>query len=94
MNQRVLTPDLTVIVIGDPERSRQRAQARGTYSRYHHGETAAGASERERYLEVAEALSARRFPVALIEAGLKPAHQVADKIIHHYLKLPRHPAAA
>lgn len=63
LNQYADKPDLTIFLVGQPERSRAQAEQRGTYSRFHEGGTAAGEVEDRLYRTVAHQLSEADYDV-------------------------------
>ncbi|SCG43398.1 dTMP kinase [Micromonospora halophytica] len=81
LNQYVDRPDLTIILTGDPTRSRARAAARGIHSRFHRGGPGAGQQERERYAEVAVELAEAGFPVHLHDIGEQTPNEVAAELL-------------
>ncbi|WP_320064984.1 dTMP kinase [Micromonospora sp. RTGN7] len=88
LNRYADRPDLTIILTGDPTRSRTRAAARGIHSRFHRGGPEAGRRERERYDQVAVELAEAGFPVHLHEVGeQKPADLAAELLIRVRLLL-------
>ncbi|AEH09399.1 MULTISPECIES: dTMP kinase [Protofrankia] len=70
-------PDLTVILTGDPIRSRERAARRGLYNRFHRGGPEAGAAEAEAYRAVAAELQAAGHAVVVHDIGTQTAEEVA-----------------
>ncbi|MGC5055038.1 dTMP kinase [Micromonospora sp. DT48] len=80
LNRYVDKPDLTIILTGDPVRSRARAAARGIHSRFHRGGHEAGRQERERYEQVAVELAAAGFPVHLQEVAERTAERVTHEL--------------
>jgi dTMP kinase len=82
LNRYADRPGLTIILTGDPVRSRARAAARGIHSRFHRGGPEAGLRERERYVQVAAELAEAGFPVHLHEVGeQKPEEVAADLLV-------------
>ncbi|MBL7499786.1 dTMP kinase [Frankia sp. CNm7] len=69
-------PDLTVILTGDPARSRERAARRGLYSRFHHGGPEAGTAETEAYRTVAAELEAAGYAILVQDIGTQTAEEV------------------
>lgn len=78
MNQYADVPDLTIILTGDPERSRARAHQRGTYNRFHQGD---GRTEAALYRTVARELIETGWPVAHHEVANDPAETVAAGLL-------------
>jgi dTMP kinase len=74
LNQYADRPDLTVILTGDPARSRARAHHRGTYSRFHRDD---GGPEHALYRTVVRDLTAAGWPVMHHEVADEPAEAVA-----------------
>lgn len=70
-------PDLTVILTGDPVRSRERAAQRGLYSRFHRGGPEAGAAEAHAYRAVAAELEAAGYAVMMQDIGVQTGEEVA-----------------
>jgi dTMP kinase len=70
-------PDLTIVLADDPARSRQRADQRGSYSRFHRGGLAAGAAEADAYSAVADELEGAGYAVLVHDIGTQPAEEVA-----------------
>ncbi|MBO4164087.1 dTMP kinase [Micromonospora antibiotica] len=81
LNQHIDRPHLTIILTGDPVRSRARAAARGIHSRFHRGGPEAGYHERERYDQVAEELAEAGFPVHLHDVGEQQPEEVAAALL-------------
>ncbi|WFE96563.1 dTMP kinase [Micromonospora sp. WMMD987] len=81
LNQHIDRPHLTVILSGDPVRSRARAAARGIHSRFHRGGPEAGRQERERYEQVAGELAGAGFPVHRHEIGEQTPGEVAAALL-------------
>jgi dTMP kinase len=75
LNQYADQPDLTVILTGDPGRSRQRAAGRGTYSRFHRGGTAARVVEDRLYRDVVHRL--REAGQAVLHHAVKQESAIA-----------------
>ncbi|WP_045875820.1 dTMP kinase [Pseudofrankia sp. DC12] len=70
-------PDLTVILLGEPTRSRERAAQRGHYSRFHGGGPEAALAEAATYRNVAAELHAAGYPVLVHDIGAQSAAEVA-----------------
>ena len=77
LNQHADRPDLTVILLGDPNRSRERAERRGLYSRFHRGGRAAGATETALYRAVAAELKQAAYDVLVHNIGRQTPEAVA-----------------
>ncbi|MFC7723312.1 dTMP kinase [Nonomuraea recticatena] len=75
--RHALRADLAVFLLGDPEVCLRRAQERGTYSRFHHGELAAAETERVLFAETAEQFRATGTPTLIHEIGHADAGEVA-----------------
>ncbi len=73
LHQHADIPDLTVILTGDPARSRAHAQQRGVYSRFHGIDPAAEAAL---YRNVARDLRSAGWPVLHHEIGDKTSDAV------------------
>jgi len=73
-------PDLTVILTGDPVRSRERAARRGVYSRFYRGGTEAGAAEVQAYQAAAVRLRDAGYAVLLHDVGAQTAEEVAGLV--------------
>jgi dTMP kinase len=80
LNQYADVPDLTVIFTGDPKRSRQRAEQRGTYSRFHGGHQAAVREDRL-YRQVAGELETDGWPMLHHELGDEAPEAVAELLL-------------
>lgn len=70
-------PDLTVILTGDPTRSRARAEQRGLYSRFHRGGPEAGVTETQDYRAIAGELEAAGYAVLVQDIGRQTPDEVA-----------------
>jgi dTMP kinase len=77
INAQADPPDLTLILLGNPVRLRQRAELRGTYSRFHQSIT----NEVDRYRDVAERLAAAGHRTIVHDIGDRSAEQVADDLL-------------
>lgn len=93
LNQYADPPDLTVILTGQPQRSGTRAEERGTYSRFHHGGTAARMAEDQLYRNVAQMLTEDRQPVLHHDIGDDPPEAVAGVILQALLTRIEHPGS-
>ncbi len=80
LNQYADRPDLTVILLGDPTRSRQRAERRGLYSRFHRGGRAAGDAQMALYRVVAAELEQAGYDVLAHEVGTQAPAEVAGAL--------------
>jgi dTMP kinase len=78
LNQYANIPDLTIILTGDPARSRARAHQRGTYSRFHQGDSA---TEAALYRTVARELAETGWPVVQHEVADDSAEDVAAGLL-------------
>ncbi|MFI9639422.1 dTMP kinase [Micromonospora sp. NPDC051925] len=87
LNQYVDRPDLTIILTGDPARSRARAAARGIHSRFHRGGPEAGRQERERYDQAAVELTRAGFSVHRHEVGEQNPEEVAAALLQQVRRL-------
>jgi dTMP kinase len=83
LNQYADVPDLTVILTGDPERSRARAHQRGTYSRFHRGDSG---TEAALYRTVARELADAGRPVVHHEVADDSAETVAASLLDAILE--------
>ncbi|MFG2051301.1 dTMP kinase [Micromonospora sp. NPDC048935] len=90
LNRYIRLPDLTVILTGDPTRSRNRAAERGIHSRFHRGGAEAGIQERDLYLQVAEELAEAGFPVHVHEIGDQRQDEVAIELFTRIRTLLTH----
>ncbi|WP_308042506.1 dTMP kinase [Micromonospora sp. PLK6-60] len=81
LNRYADRPDLTIILTGDPTRSRTRAAERGIHSRFHRGGPEAGRQERDLYVQVAEELIGVGFRVHLHDVGEQFPDQVAAALL-------------
>ncbi|WP_322760942.1 dTMP kinase [Frankia sp. Cr2] len=87
-------PDLTVILAGDPTRSRERAKQRGLYSRFHRGGAEAGVAEAGGYRAVAAKLEAGGYAVLVHDIGDQTGEEVAAVLASSVLtRLTGTPAA-
>lgn len=66
-----------MILLGDPVRSRERAEKRGLYSRFHRGGHAAGATETALYRIVAAELEQAGYDVLVHDIGRQTPQEVA-----------------
>ncbi|MGC4894655.1 dTMP kinase [Micromonospora sp. DT31] len=80
LNQYADRPDLTIILTGDPVRSRARAAERGIHSRFHRGGPESGRQERDLYVQVASELDDAGFRVHVHDVGEQPPEQVAAEL--------------
>jgi dTMP kinase len=89
INRHIDRPDLTIILTGDPTRSRARAADRGTHSRFHRGGAEAGRAENDLYLQVATELTEAAFTVQVYDVSDHQPEQVAaalfDQVRTHLL---------
>ncbi|MCI4064512.1 dTMP kinase [Micromonospora sp. R77] len=92
LNRYVDRPDLTIILTGDPTRSRARAAERGIHSRFHRGGPAAGAEERDLYVQVAEELAGAGFVVHRHDVGEQQPDEVARMLFAQVRALDTEPA--
>jgi dTMP kinase len=69
--------DLTVILLGDPARSRERAERRRLCSRFHRGGRAARDTEMALYRVVASELEQAGYEVLVHEIGRQAPAEVA-----------------
>lgn len=83
LNQYAEVPDLTIILTGDPARSRARAHQRGTYSRFHRDD---GYTEATLYRTVARELARAGWPVMHHEVADDPAEAVAAGLLNAILE--------
>lgn len=79
--QHIFCPDLAVLLSGVPAICRTRAAARGTYSRFHEGGTAAGEREASLYTWVGELLAEAGYPVVTVDTTGRPADWVAAEVL-------------
>jgi dTMP kinase len=86
LNQHADTPDLTIILVGRPARSRARAHRRGIYSRFHRGPATAGVIEQRLYRDAAAALSALGHSVLVHDVQLAPPEAVAGTLLDEILR--------
>lgn len=94
LNQYANTPDLTVILTGEPQQSEQRAVDRGVYSRFHHGGTAARVVEDRLYRDVVHQLRERGEAVLHHEIKDDPPDAVAAVLLQAVLERLNPPQAA
>ncbi|MEV0325444.1 dTMP kinase [Micromonospora echinospora] len=81
LNRYAERPDLTLILTGDPVRSRTRAAARGIHSRFHRGGPEAGARERDLYDQAVSELAAAGHLVHVHEVGEQTPDEVANALL-------------
>ncbi|WP_433189220.1 dTMP kinase [Actinoallomurus sp. CA-150999] len=74
-------PDLAVLLTGESATCRARAAARGTYSRFHEGGTAAGEREAALYAGAGQLLSEVGYPLATVDTTGRPAARVAAEVL-------------
>lgn len=86
INEYAERPDLTVILTGDPKRSRTRAARRGTYSRFQHGQRSA-VRENQLYAETARRLSEDGWMVRHWAVGAETPETITGRILQHVLEL-------
>lgn len=86
LNQHADTPDLTIILVGRPARSRARAHRRGIYSRFHRGPATAGAIEQRFYRDAAMMLAARGHSVLVHDVQLASPETVAEVLLNEILE--------
>lgn len=95
LNERVIQPDLTVMVSGRPDVIEARLTARGAHSRY---ERAEGSSKVEcsHFADAAKFLRSKGHRVLDVDATLAPAEEVARTIVSAITRLrkdqPHHDA--
>lgn len=82
LNQYADVPDLTIILTGDPAKSRARAHQRGTYSRFHRDD---GGAEATLYRTVVNELAAAGWPVLHHEVADEPAEAVVAVLLNAIL---------
>jgi dTMP kinase len=85
LNQYADVPDLTVILTGDPKRSRRRAEQRGTYSRFHGGHQTAVREDRL-YREVTQQLQIAGWVVLHKEVVTESPETVGALILNALLE--------
>jgi dTMP kinase len=76
LNASADKPDLTILLIGEDEMCRRRAEQRGTYSRFHGGLGGEGAA----YRRIAPSLRDRGCRTQVHDIGEASAEQVADAV--------------
>ncbi|XTZ18478.1 dTMP kinase [Micromonospora echinospora] len=81
LNRYADRPDLTLILTGDPIRSRTRAATRGVHSRFHRGGPAAGGREQDLYNQVAGELAAAGHLVHVHDVGEQTPEEVATALL-------------
>lgn len=85
LNQHADTPDLTIILVGRPARSRTRAHRRGIYRRFHRGPATAGVIEQRLYRDAGTALSALGHSVFVHDVKLASPETVAGVLLDEIL---------
>lgn len=80
LNQHADRPDLCVILTGDAECARNRAERRGLYSRFHRGGYLAGLAEAALYAAAAAELAEHGFEVVTHDIGSQTPSTVAEKL--------------
>ncbi|WP_344664884.1 dTMP kinase [Catenulispora yoronensis] len=73
-------PDFAFVLHDEPERCRERAAARGGYSRFHQNDPATAATEGEMFTALAETLAAHGYPVRRVKVAGRSAAAVAEEI--------------
>lgn len=86
LNQHTDTPDLTIILVGRPARSRARAHRRGIYSRFHRGPATAGVIEQRLYRDTAVMFAALGHNVFVHDVQLAPPETVAGTLLDEILE--------
>ncbi|MFJ1539143.1 dTMP kinase [Micromonospora chalcea] len=81
LNRHADRPDLSIILTGDPTRSRARAEERGIHSRFHRGGPDAGRRERDLYAHVATELQNAGFRVHRHDVGEHTPEQVVAALL-------------
>ncbi|WFE33940.1 dTMP kinase [Micromonospora sp. WMMD975] len=81
LNRHADRPDLTIILTGDPTRSRTRAAERGIHSRFHRGGPEVGRQERDLYAQVATELNEAGFRVHVHDVGEQLPGQIAAALL-------------
>lgn len=79
--RQMVRPDVAVLLAGDPEICRERAAARGNYSRFHEGGTAAGVTEAGLYDQAAALLTTAGYPVTIVDTTGRSAAQVTRDVL-------------
>ncbi len=92
LNRYADRPDLTIVLTGDPTRSRTRAAERGIHSRFHRGGPEAGKRERELYVQVADELTGAGFAVHVHDVGEQQPDEVAAALFARVRSLLAEPS--
>lgn len=92
LNQHAQPPDLTVILTGSPERTRERALARGASSRFHQDDTSRHVTEDRMYRALASELRDNGWDLVHHDIGDEPPAEVARFVLDALR--PRHPATS
>lgn len=90
LNQHAQPPDLTVILTGTPECTRERARARGASSRFHRDDSSRHATEDRMYRALVAELRDDGWDLLHHDIGVEPATEVAHFILDALRS--RHPA--
>ncbi len=77
LNRYADVPDLTVFLVGEPERSEERARSRGTYSRFHDANSQVEAAL---YHAVAAELRSAGWPIIQYEVADQSVEQIANAL--------------
>jgi dTMP kinase len=80
LNAHADRPDLYVILSGDPGRTRERAERRGRYSRFHRGGQTAAEAEAALYETAAIEMIERGFTVFTQDIGTQTPPEITDTI--------------
>lgn len=78
LHQHAIRPDLTVILTGESVRSRDRADKRGLYSRFHRGGLEQSSAETQLYGAAADELRQAGYEVLTHDIGSQTADGVAE----------------
>jgi dTMP kinase len=78
--RRIVPPNLSIILRGDPVRCFARAAARGLYSRFHIADRAANSRELAAFVEAAGFLRTAGYQVVEHDIGDATANDVADQL--------------
>ncbi|GLY96558.1 dTMP kinase [Actinoplanes sp. NBRC 103695] len=85
LNQQADVPDLTIVLVGDPETCRARAANRGTYSRFHQTVI----DEPDRFRRAAQLLTAAGHRTVVHDIGQDDPSEVTRALVALVLELDR-----
>jgi dTMP kinase len=78
--RHIIVPDIAIVLLADPEICAARTAIRGTYSRFHHTDSASASRERRMYDSVVAYLQKKDYPVLAHDIGDSDADEVARRL--------------